>query len=69
VDTRLPLGVEAAVGRVSAPVPATHCQLPLFEVTSPSTSCSWKCAAPTHQSTPSAFVRKAAATSRCRFGM
>ena len=37
-------------GRVSTPVPATHCQLPRFEATSPSSSSASKCAAPSRQS-------------------
>jgi hypothetical protein len=52
VEARLPLRAEAAFGRVSAPVPATHCQLPLLEATSPSIRCAMKWAAPRRQPIP-----------------
>ena len=44
------IGLKMRLGRVSTPVPATHCQLPLLLAMSPSTSRSRKCAAPRRQS-------------------
>ena len=59
-------GLRTRLGRVSVPVPATHCQLSWLLAMSPSTSRSRKCRAPTRQSTYSVLVRKLAVSSRPR---
>ena len=44
-------------GWASAPVPATHCQLPLFCESWPSSSSAMKCASPSRQSSSRCLVR------------
>ena len=63
------VGLKTRFGRVSAPVPATHCQFPTLFATSPSTRCSAKCAAPRRQSRYRCFARNDAVTNRARFGI
>jgi len=48
----------------SAPTPADHCQLPLFEARSPSRRWRMKWCSPSRQLTPSCLVRKEATTIR-----
>ena len=54
---RLPQRVEDRLGRVSLPVPATHCQLPLLLARSASASSVSKWAAPIRQSSRIVLVR------------
>ncbi len=60
------IGLNIRFGRVSFPVPATHCQLPALLAMSPSTSRSQKCQAPWRQSTYRSLVRNDAVISRAR---
>jgi deoxyribodipyrimidine photo-lyase len=62
-------GFITRLGRVLLPVPATHCQLPALQATSPSASRDPKCRYPCRQSMPRLRVRNEAVIIRARLCM